>query len=96
MEQDRIEMSQRDRDRLKVMAGVLSGERTQAEAGRLLKRCVRQVRRLQRRLESEGDCGVIHKLRGRPSNRQKDPEFRQSVLRAYREKYRDFGPTFAS
>jgi hypothetical protein len=32
---DRIEMSQRERDVLKVMAVVMRGERTQAEAGRL-------------------------------------------------------------
>ena len=50
MNEDRIEMSQRERDRLKVMAPVMSGERTQREAARLLKLCVRQVRRLQRRL----------------------------------------------
>jgi len=96
MEEDRIEMSQAERDRLKVMASVLTRERTQAEAGRLLQRSVRQVRRLQRRLESEGDRGVIHKLRGRPSNRQKDLELRRAVLEAYRQRYHDFGPTFAS
>jgi len=96
MEEDRIEMSQRERDRLKVMASVLSGERTQAEAGRLLKRTVRQIRRIQRRIECEGDRGVMHKLRGRPSNRGKDPELRQAVLEAYRKRYPDFGPTFAS
>ena len=96
MKEDRIEMSQGERDRLKVMAPVLTGERTQAEAGRLLKRSVRQVRRIQRRLESEGDEGVIHKLRGRPSNRQKDPELRRAVLEAFRQRYHDFGPTFAS
>ena len=59
MNGDRIEMSQRERDRLKVMATVLEGSRTQPEAARLLKRCVRQVRRIQRRLESEGDQGVV-------------------------------------
>jgi hypothetical protein len=96
MEEDRIEMSQAERDRLKVMAGVLSGERTQSEAGRLLRRSVRQVRRLQRRLEREGDRGVIHRLRGRPSNRQKAPGVRGAVLEAYRQSYHDFGPTFAS
>ena len=69
---DRIEMSQHERDRLKVMSAVLAGKRTQAEAGRLLKRSVRQIRRLQRRLEAEGDGGVIHRLRGVPSNNRKE------------------------
>ena len=51
MDTDRIEMSQRERDFLKVMAVPLSGRRTQAEADRLLQLSVRQVRRIQRRLE---------------------------------------------
>jgi len=89
-------MSQRERDRLKVMAAVVKGERTQAEASRLLKRSTRQIRRIQRRLECQGDCGVIHRLRGRPSNNRKDRHLRQQVIEAYRRKYPDFGPTLAA
>jgi len=59
MEGDRIEMSQRERDRLKVMASVLEGRRSQPEAARLLKRCVRQVRRIQRRLEAQFEREII-------------------------------------
>lgn len=40
---DRIEMSQRERDILKVLHSVMSGERTQAEAASLLQLCVRQL-----------------------------------------------------
>ena len=96
MEGDRIEMSQRERDRLKVMAPVLEGRRTQPEAARLLKRCVRQVRRILRRLEAEGDAGVIHRLRGHPSNRAKGDDLRLRVLSRYRERYMGFGPTLAA
>lgn len=96
MNKDRIEMSQQERDRLKVMSPVLSGKRTQVEAARLMKRSVRQIRRLQRRLEYEGDCGVIHRLRGRPSNNRKDELFRRQVIDLYRQDYSDFGPTFAA
>ena len=96
MEGDRIEMSQRERDRLKVMSPVLEGRRTQPEAARLLKRCVRQVRRIQRRLEAEGDVGVIHRLRGRCSNRGKGDDLRRRVLCRYRERYMGFGPTLAA
>ena len=69
---DRIEMSQKERDTLKVLHGVLAGERSQAEAARLLRRSVRHVRRLQRRLEAQGDGALVHGLRGRPSNRRAD------------------------
>ena len=82
MDMERIAMSQRERDVVKVMAEVEAGERTQREAGRLLRRTIRQVRRIQRRLEAEGDGGIVHKLRGRPSNARTDPEHRQQVLAA--------------
>jgi len=93
---DRIPMSQRGRDVLAVMHAVLRGERTQAEAARLLDLSPRQVRRLQRRLQAGGDAAIVHRLRGRPSNHQPDPRLRQAVLAAYRQRYADFGPTFAS
>src|SRR5919199_6427450 len=93
---DRIPMSQRERDVLTIMHAVLSGDRTQAEAARLLGLSTRQVRRIQRQLEARGDQAVVHGLRGRPSNHRSDPSFKRSVLDAYRARYPDFGPTFAS
>jgi DNA-binding Lrp family transcriptional regulator len=81
--ENRIEMTQHDRDVLTVMRCVLRGERTQAEAAALLGVTARQVRRIQRRLESEGDAGVIHRLRGRASNRQIDGDVRDQVLKVY-------------
>jgi hypothetical protein len=96
MSGDRIEMSQRERDRLKVMSPVLEGKRTQREAARLLNLTDRQVRRIQRKLQAEGDSAIVHKLRGRPSNRRIDPAHRRKVLAHYRAKLADFGPTFAA
>ena len=95
-EPDRIAMSQRERDTLRVMRGVVAGERTQAEAARLLKKSVRQVRRMQRKLEAQGDGALVHGLRGQPSNHRLDQSLRRRVLKAYRKKYVDFGPTLAS
>jgi Winged helix-turn helix len=92
---DRIAMSQKERDVLKMLHGVLHGQRTQAQAARLLGLSARHVRRLQRRLQAAGDDALVHGLRGQPSNHRADPAFRQAVLRAYRQRYADFGPTFA-
>jgi hypothetical protein len=94
--QDRIPMSQKERDVLKIMQGVLQGQRTQAEAAELLGLCVRQVRRIQVKLKAGGDAAIVHGLRGKPSNHQADKKLKASVLGAYRQRYRDFGPTFAS
>jgi len=92
---DRIEMSQRERDRLKVLHGVSEGQFTQAKAAQLLGLTVRQVRRLQERLDQHGDGGLVHRLRGKPSNRQLDAKLRKRVLSEYRKRYTGFGPTLA-
>jgi len=89
-------MSQRNRNVLTVMSLVLKGERTQAEAGRLLKRSIRQVRRIEARLRNEGDSAVVHGLHGRPSNRRIDDWVKQAALGMYRQKYLGFGPTLAA
>jgi len=94
--ENRISMSQRERDVLKVMGPVLKGERTQSEAARLLKVSERQVRRIQRRLEAEGDAGAVHRLRGRRSNRRLSEFLRREALDVYRREFSDFGPTLAS
>jgi transposase len=92
---DRIAMSQRERDRLKILHGVQEGQFSQAKAAQLLGLTVRQVRRLQQRLHEDGDAGLVHRLRGKPSNRQLDGKLRRAVLHAYRKLYVGFGPTLA-
>jgi Helix-turn-helix domain len=93
---DRVEMSQRERDRLRVLHGLQEDQYCQAKAAELLDLTPRQVRRLQRQLAELGDAGLVHRLRGRPSNRRLDPQLRQHVLREYRKNFAGFGPTFAS
>src|ERR1700704_5002754 len=92
--QDWIAMSQRERDLLKVMGPVLEGRRTQGEAARLAGLSVRQIRRIQRRLQEYGDAALVHGLRGKPSNRQFEASFRRKVLSAYRQQVAGFGPPF--
>jgi hypothetical protein len=89
-------MSQPERDLLKVVHQVLAGTLTQVQAARLLRLSTRQVRRIRRRLEAEGDQAVVHRLRGRPSNRRTDPARRHKILQADRRDYAGLGPTFAS
>ena len=43
-----------------------------------------------------GDVGIVHRGRGRPSNRRLPERFKAKVLNLCREKYRDFGPTLAA
>ena len=93
---DRIEMSQRERDRLRVLSDVEEGRLTQVKAAQLLKLSARQLRRLQQRWRKKGDAALVHRLRGKPSNHRHDAALKKKVVRAYRQRYADFGPTLAS
>jgi hypothetical protein len=54
------------------------------------------VRRLLVRYRAEGDAGLVHRARGRPSNRRYPDALRDRVLARVAETYRDFGPTLAA
>ena len=90
-------MTQRDRDRLVVRKKAEKKLIGQGQAARELGITARQIRRLLRRLKKDGDKAVIHKLRGRPSNRKTDGKTGEKIVRILSEEvYRDFGPTLAS
>jgi transposase len=90
-------MTQRDRDRLVVLRKAEKKLIGQGQAARELGVTSRQVRRLVKRLKKDGDKAVIHKLRGRPSNRRTSGKTREKIaLILSEEVYRDFGPTLAS
>ena len=73
-----------------------SGGLKPGEAARLMGLSVRQVRRLIQRYREEGDQGIIHRLRGRESNRKIPEMTRDLVLSLIRGHYEDFGPTLVS
>lgn len=92
-----LTLSQRERDRLSVLRQVDEEKLTVAEGARRTGRSLRQMRRLLRRFEQEGDAVVIHGLRGRASNHRLPGAVRQAALeKARQELYRDFGPTLLS
>jgi hypothetical protein len=87
-------LSAKERDRLVALREITAGERTQAEAARGLGLSRRQLRRLVRRFEVQGDAAVVHAARGRPPNNRKPEVLREQVLvRAREPLYEDFGPT---
>ena len=97
MGSERIELSAKERERLKVLQQVEEGHLKQIEAARRLHLTDRQVRRLQVRLRSQGDRGIVHRLRGRGSNRKIPESVEQHALRHLRQaRYAGFGPTLAA
>src|SRR5258708_15364947 len=96
METERITLSQRERDRLKVLHEVKQKHLSQVAAAARLKVSARQVRRMLLRLRERGDSSLIHGLRGRPSNRKLAARLEQKILARVRQCYADFGPTLAA
>ena len=88
-------LSGKERDRLKVLHEVQGGHLTQGEAAGHLGISDREVRRLLVRIEEQGDRGVVHRLRGKVSNRRLPESLRTRALKLVKAKYHDFGPTLA-
>lgn len=88
-------MSTKERERLKVLHEVKQGELTQVAAAQRLGVTDRWVRKLLVRVKKEGDRGIVHRLRGRESNRRLPESVRSKVLKLVKAKYPDFGPTLA-
>ena len=95
MREERIGLSQRERDGLRVLHEIEGRHLKQVEAAVRLKLSVRQLRRVQRRWRAEGDGGWVHRARGRVSNRRIPEALRSRVLREVGRRYADFGPTLA-
>ena len=96
MEGRLLAMSQKECVHLVMMSRVEEKATTIKEAAEVMGISYRQGLRIYRRYVSEGDKGLIHRNRGRPSNRSKSSEFKEIVLALYREQYWDFGPTLAA
>jgi len=93
---ERLAMSKRERTRLEVFGRVKRGELRLKKAAELLQLSYRQAKRAYARYRLEGHKGLVHRLRGQPSNRQVDEAKRQAALALYGKKYGDFGPTLAA
>jgi len=90
-------MSQKERARLVILAGVKAAELTLVAAADLMGVCYRQAKRVWRRYQDQGDAGLVHRLRGQPGARRKPPALRAQVLARYEDqRYADFGPTLMS
>jgi len=95
-EKDIFMMTRQDIQRYQIIRKVLDHEVSQQEASEFLKLSDRQVRRIVKRVRTEGESGVVHHSRGRPGNRSIEVAFKERILGLYRASYEGFGPTLAS
>jgi hypothetical protein len=89
-------LSEKERDRLKVLHEVKQGHLTQSQAAEQVGMSERGFRKLLKRFRKKKDSAVVHGLRGRRSNRGLPEETATKAVQAVRQEYRDFGPTLAA
>lgn len=91
-----ITMAQHELRRLHVIRKAIEKVITQKDASEVIGLSLRQIQRLVACVRREGDKGIIHKSRGRPSNRSISDAIRRKALTLFKTTYHDFGPTLAS
>ena len=91
-----LRMSVKERDRKSVFDQVRKGVLKLTDAACALGLSYRQCKRSYKRYGEEGDRGLVHRSRGRASNRRKPAVLNEAVLSYYQEHLEGFGPTLAS
>ena len=92
----RLPMGQKELVRSKVLEMVKQGKLTLKAAVKTMRVSYRQGIRLYAAYIKEGDAGLIHGNYGRRSNNRTTQALLDAALEAYRNRYTDFGPTFAA
>ena len=94
MDQEIMALTQKERDRLEQQAK--RKQITQRRAAELMQVSERWVRKLLRRMKTEKDRVVVHKLRGKPSNPRLSAELRDGIVKILSDPvYAGYGPTLA-
>jgi transposase len=78
---------------LVVLSRVKDKAISRRSAAEVLGMSLRQLHRLFLRYLAQGDRGLVHRSRGKPSVRKLDSSQRQKAMELYRTTYRGFGPT---
>lgn len=91
-----LTMSTKERQSLQIISRINHKNLKVVEAAEILGISERQMYRLLLRYKGNGDKGLVHGLRGRPSNRGYGKEIQKGILRLYQETYPDYGPTLFS
>lgn len=96
MAQKLIIMSETEIARYDIIKKLLDKKFKNNQAAKLLDLSVRQIKRLKKAVKEKGAEGLIHKNRGRDSNRKIDSKTIAKAEKYLKEKYSDFKPTFAA
>jgi len=93
---ERLNMSNGDIDRLRIIRNIIDGKLKWREASEMLGLGERQVGRLCSQVRAHGNSGILHGLCGQLSNNRHDPELLGQALSALNNPlWHGFGPVFS-
>ncbi len=95
-EEDTIIMSQKEVNRLYVIRQTIEKVISQVQAAALLGLTDRQVRRIAKNVQKEGETSICHKSRGKRSHNRIADKIKDKAVSLCRNRYKDFGPCHAS
>lgn len=95
MAQELITMTPKELSRYEVIKRLIAKEINGTEASKQLDLSIRQIKRVKVKVKKHGVKGIIHGLRGQPSNKKLPDKKVERIKQIVRDKYYDFGPTFA-
>ena len=91
-----LAMSQKEVDRIHIIKKIEEKELKVEEGAKQMGISNRQTYRVLKKVREEGSKGVIHKLRGKKSNRGYPAGLKVKVIEIYRKNYSDYGPSLYS
>ena len=89
-------MTPKEAQRYDIIQELILKKVTVCEVAGRLSLSTRQVKRLKKQVQAMGIQGVVHRLRGKPSNHILDADVREQALTLLKTTYPDFGPTLAT
>jgi transposase len=93
---DKIIMSRKEREQLKVFEKLVAGDLTQKAAGQMLNVSDRWIRTKLKRYREQGDVGLVHQGRGKQSSKRWDSNERALTIDLLKSEWHGFGPTFVA
>jgi len=88
-------MSEKERRRKIFLSNIEEKKLSLKEGACQMGLSYRQAQRLWKRYREQGDEGVVHRSRGKVSNRGYGRDYKEAVVKRYQACYEGFGPTFA-
>ncbi len=93
---EKTKLNNHEQSKYDTIRSCIDKEITNQEASNRLGVNIRQIQRLKRAVEENGEQGIVHGLKGKTAHNKTEEEIVNKVMEFFKEKkHKDFGPTFA-